>query len=629
MPSVANAGGIAPPFKVTITEVLSFFWNIIKPYKWQYIVMIILPLLTNFYILFTNLALKYMVDNSLNIEEKGYWGLIYPVLIFVAAESYTVIFSAIHRYLEWHTEPKVRKEIIIRSYAIIQKKAYNFFHVNHSGTIMSKLSSILEGYDTLWGEAHYAALTSIVTLIIALGSLFYINVKMGFLMFLWAAIMLIAHRYVKAKIKELSRLENHALHRIIGFVADLVTNFLSIFAFATSKKEIKGLANHIDNDYIPKQHDLSRFDLYSSAILDTMAVFMFGSALALLAYLIKCRQVTPGEIAFVFSILHTVMERVNVLGKTITNIMRNFGGLLSAFAILKEGPELLEPADNQVVSKISPVPLIEFQNVNFSYKYPDTASENHPPDTTNSPSTLQSSLSASSLTKSFHHQIFKNINLTIKPGERIGIVGPSGGGKSTLMHLLLRYFEIDSGKIMLDGIDIRNLKIDTLRSTISILHQDFPLFNRSIYDNIIYGSEDASPKKISTIMQQIGLNSVVSKLSHRHSHKIGDKITGISGGQKQRIGLARILLKNSGIIILDEATSALDTKSEKDIQKILKKQLGIENNTLIVISHRLSTIKDMDRILVVLGNGLIEEGTHQELMRSSPTYQLLWKKNIE
>ena len=224
--------------------------------------------------------------------------------------------------------------------------------------------------------------------------------------------------------------------------------------------------------------------------------------------------------------------------------------------------------------------------------------------------------------------LMTKMNMTIRPGEKIGLVGRSGAGKSTLVNLLLRFHDLDGGRILIDGTDISHVTQDSLRSHIGVVTQDTSLLHRSIYDNILYGRKDASEAEVVAAAKKAHAHDFTLELEDYKGRKgydahVGERGVKLSGGQRQRIALARVLLKNAPILILDEATSSLDTESELYIQESLAKLM--KGRTTFVIAHRLSTIREADQILVVEDGRIVEQGKHPELIRAKGRYYQLYK----
>jgi ATP-binding cassette subfamily B protein len=218
--------------------------------------------------------------------------------------------------------------------------------------------------------------------------------------------------------------------------------------------------------------------------------------------------------------------------------------------------------------------------------------------------------------------LFESFNLAISPGEKIGLVGRSGSGKTTLTKILLRFMDIDDGKILIDGQSISDISQDDLRSVLAYVPQEPLLFHRSVFENIAYGRPKATQAEVERVSKLAHAHEFIKDLSHGYETLVGERGVKLSGGQRQRIAIARAMLKDAPILVLDEATSALDSESEKFIQDALWKLM--EGRTAIVIAHRLSTIQKMDRIVVLENGEIIEQGTHHELLANKATYSQLW-----
>ncbi|MCM1487948.1 MAG: ATP-binding cassette domain-containing protein, partial [Firmicutes bacterium] len=217
-----------------------------------------------------------------------------------------------------------------------------------------------------------------------------------------------------------------------------------------------------------------------------------------------------------------------------------------------------------------------------------------------------------------HNKVFKGLNLRISPGERVAIVGPSGGGKTTLCNLIPRFYDVTRGRITLDGEDIKNFTLKSLRGSIGIVQQDVYLFSGTIFENISYGKPHAAREEVVQAAKRAGAHEFIMNLKDGYNTYVGERGVKLSGGQKQRISIARVFLKNPPIIILDEATSALDNESEFEVAQSLARLS--EGRTTLTIAHRLSSIKNSDRILVLTENGIEEEGDHRQLMERKGIY---------
>ena len=320
-----------------------------------------------------------------------------------------------------------------------------------------------------------------------------------------------------------------------------------------------------------------------AAVVVSFALFMLYAA-----WLFRGRHLTSTEFIFVNGLFMTMSGTIFGITWTYNNILRIFGRISAALETLSPEPEIVDSPQAQSIR--FQTAQISFENVSFAYKG--------------------------------RRKIFNALNLDIRPGEKIGLVGPSGAGKSTFIKLISRYFDVTNGAIKINGIDIRDIKQDSLHRNIATIPQDVCLFNRSLYENIRYGRTSASAQEVFSAAQKAAADKFISRFPAKYQTKVGDRGIVLSGGERQRIAIARAILKNAPILIFDEATSALDSESEKHIQRSLSELM--KNKTVIAIAHRLSTLREMDRILVLNKGKVVEEGSHQTLLRKKGLYYKLY-----
>jgi ATP-binding cassette subfamily B protein len=330
----------------------------------------------------------------------------------------------------------------------------------------------------------------------------------------------------------------------------------------------------------------TRRDIYFSSVTTSVGVLALVMATAGVVLF-------DADMATVFLILNytgiIIRQLWEFSGATLRAYNRAMGDAKDMMEILSQEPEVLDP--------VSPEPVritagaISFDKVIFSHDGADDA-------------------------------LFDNLNLHIKPGEKIGLVGHSGSGKTTLTRILLRFSDIDGGSITIDGQNIAAITQDDLRRSIAYVPQEPLLFHRSIRENIAYGKPDATDEEIRAAAQKANAADFIEKLPDGYGTMVGERGVKLSGGQRQRIAIARAILKNAPILVLDEATSALDSESELLIQAALNQLM--EQRTAIVIAHRLSTIQKMDRILVLEKGTIVEQGSHAELVNKKGVYAQLW-----
>jgi len=381
-----------------------------------------------------------------------------------------------------------------------------------------------------------------------------------------------------------------ATKNLTSHLADTILNVQTVKTFAHEDQELQRHNALSDKLLRMRLRDWTKAAINGSnriaAILVAQGVFAYT--------VIKLVQHDPNLLAigiFAFSLTVTISMRLFDLNSMIRNLEDGFLLASSMTEVLLDEPEILDRPDAKTlrVTQAS----ITLDHVDFHYQ--DSASKKG---------------------------VFKNLQLDISPGEKIGLVGPSGGGKSTLTRLLLRFEDIDGGTISIDGQDIAGVTQGSLRQHISYVPQEPLLFHRPVNENIAYGLSHATPTMIKQAAQAANADDFIQALPEGYQTIVGERGVKLSGGQRQRIAIARAILKDAPILILDEATSALDSESEVLIQEALWKLM--EQRTAIVIAHRLSTIQKMDRIIVLDGGAIVEQGTHKQLLKHKGLYAKLW-----
>jgi ATP-binding cassette subfamily B (MDR/TAP) protein 7 len=392
--------------------------------------------------------------------------------------------------------------------------------------------------------------------------------------------------------KQMNRVENMSSTRVI----DSLVNYETIKYFGNEKHEAK-LYEALLKDYENKAIKTTT----SLSLLNFGQNFIFSVALTAIMYLasqgIMAGTMTVGDLVLVNTLLFQLSIPLNFLGTVYREVTQSITDMENLFSLIKIKSEVVEKEDaRELVIFNQKGPEIRFENVSFSYND--------------------------------NRKILNNVSFTVKPGSVLGVVGPSGSGKSTIVRLLFRFFNLDSGHIYIDGQDISNVTLESLRRQIAVVPQDVTLFNDTIYYNIAYGNLKASEEEVKQAAEKAMLGETIRRLPNGFNSQVGERGLMLSGGEKQRIALARAMLKGPKILLCDEATSALDTSTENEIMKSISKFSS--GCTTILIAHRLSTVKNADHIIVLGDDGQIkEQGTHRELLELNGLYADLWHKQQE
>jgi len=516
-------------------------------------------------------------------EDVLLWVICFPVVMFLMFLMYRL---AGFIGMVWLVRTEMFSYMLLFDH--LTRHSHSYFSNRFAGSITNKIHHASEGTfrlldGTLWG--HYGAFLSLVSA----GVLFFmthtwIGIVYVCLIVVLIPLNLILVRYRRPFVVAYSK-EKSALR---GEAVDVVTNIGAVRQFSRRADEYAGIAHATERVRITdiRQWRLSEWGLLVNNLLvvGTVALILFlmyGSWVQ--------GTVTTGDFVLVLTLILSLSGTLVFIGSAMNQFIRVYGEVEEGLEEILLPYEIVDQSDAKTLTVSRGG--IAWNAVTF--KYHDNA-------------------------------VFDSLNLTIQEGERIGLVGESGAGKTTFVSLLLRQHELHGGSITIDGQDIRQVTQDSLREHIAVVPQEPMLFHRSIKDNIAYGKPNASMEEIIAVAKKAEAHDFIMSLKEGYETMVGERGVKLSGGQKQRIAIARAILKNAPILILDEATSALDSESEVAIQKALHELM--EGKTVIAIAHRLSTLREMDRIIVLEDGRVVEDGTHATLSRKrSGIYARLWK----
>lgn len=455
-------------------------------------------------------------------------------------------------------------------------------------TALSVRESVMKLLDILVYVAVYFA--SILVL------MFATDWRMAMPLLAWLVVYIVILRLLVPRLKKVSQRQADARSVMTGRIVDSYTNIATVKLFAHSARESEyaqqGMQGFLDT--VHPQMRLVTW-LYGCVWFSNALLVFSTSALAI--YLWIQGAASPGEIAVAVSLCLRLNGMSQWVMWEVSSLFENIGTVQDGINTLAH-PLAVQDAPNASELQVTGGE-IRFEQVNFAYQ---GANARLIP-------------------------VFEQLDICIKPGEKVGLVGRSGAGKSTLVNLLLRFYDVDSGRILIDGQDVREVSQQSLRQAISMVTQDTSLLHRSVRDNILYGRLEASEAQMRQAASQAEADAFIQQLTDSHGRNaydahVGERGVKLSGGQRQRIAIARVMLKDAPILILDEATSALDSEVEVAIQQCLNKVM--EDKTVLAIAHRLSTIAQMDRLLVLDNGRIVEAGSHNELLAKQGLYAKLW-----
>lgn len=530
-------------------------------------------------------ALKPYMDCVINGKSWNFFGVTVEQNTLALAIPFGIILFAIvqgvlkysNNYLTDWTGNKISNALKVELFRKLTSLDPKFYDLNSSGLVLTRFLTDPEtASKNIINTIKNFIMTSfgIVGLV---GVLLYNSWKLAIIGVTIMAIAITPVTLIRKKIKKVSN-----ANMVVG--GDMTTNFNETFAGnkIMTAYNLQQLQNEKFETQIKRQFDLTISLTKRVGWMSPIMHFVCSIGVALVMFygnhLIISGQMTAGSFASFVTSLLLLYKPVKNLGGTLTDLQTTFVALGRVFELFDLVPHIKNIENAKHMNGLNS--SIEFENVYFEYE------ENVP--------------------------VLKNFSLHVNKGETIALVGNSGGGKSTTVNLLPRFYDVNKGNIKFDGIDIRNLEIDSLRNNISFVFQDNFLFSGTIKENILMGRKNASVEEIQNVIKMAHLDEFLSTLENGIDTYVGERGTSLSGGQRQRVAIARAMIKNAPIVILDEATSALDNESEAIVQKALDNLM--QNKTVFVIAHRLSTINNADRIAVINEGELVELGTHEELM---------------
>lgn len=485
-------------------------------------------------------------------------------------------------------QPRVMRDIVNTCFKYMNDHSFNFFSNNFAGSLVKKVGRFERAFEDITDQLYWSLAPTILKISLVVGVLFFVRPVFAFAVLIWL-VFYVGFSIGFAIYKLKYDVENAELDtKVGGRLADTITNNINLKLFGGNKRELQSFGSLTQQQYLTRKWT---WDLSSTneAIQGGLFVILEFTLLSIAVRLWNQGFLTLGDFALLQGYMVQMFGRLWDLGRQIKNIYSRLGDAEEMTTILLT-PHEIKDKPNAGKLKIS-AGKIEFNNMTFGY--------------------------------SSKRKIFQNFNLTISPGERVALIGPSGGGKTTIVKMLFRFFDIQSGKITIDDNDISVVTQESLRAALALVPQEPILFHRSLYDNIAYGNPKATRDDIIKAAKSAHCHEFIDKFPDQYETFVGERGVKLSGGERQRVAIARAILKNAPVLVLDEATSSLDSESEYYIQDALKNLM--KGKTTIVIAHRLSTIMQMDRIVVIEKGRIKEEGKHEELLKARQgTYQKLW-----
>lgn len=511
---------------------------------------------------------------------------------YFALQVYSqVIGYRINLYAMWAVQTLGSNDLYRLAYDKLSQKSMAFYSDNFAGSLVSKVSRFSLAFSNFWGMVSFNVLFVATSIIATLVGIAFLVWQYAVVLAILTLLFIVAVYFGTRFLRPFFTKRSEAYTELSGKVSDTITNILAIKADANTGYERRRLNQSLDTVYRREMKVRNNFVKVSSIYAGIVALMRAGALIASI-WAIQSGLANAGVVYICLTYTFNLIEEIwNVI-----NIQRSYyeiiGDSEEMVKLLEESPSVKDNSNKPlIVSK----PTLEFDNMSFSHE--DTE-------------------------KFGNKGLFTQFSLTIPAKQKVGLVGVSGSGKSTLIKLILRFIDVNQGKILIDGKNIADYTQDSLRDNISYVPQEPILFHRTLRENISYSKPNTTTEEIVDAAKKAYAMEFIDELPQGLDTVVGERGVKLSGGQRQRIAIARAILKDTPILILDEATSALDSESEVLIQKALKDLM--QGRTTIIIAHRLSTIAQLDRILVLHKGKIIEDGRHADLLRKRGTYAKLW-----
>lgn len=571
-------------------NLLDFIWKFVRPQRWTFALITLLSVIWTFDTLFWPFFLGKIVNILTHFDEDrlSAWPSLKILLIWGAC-AWVFIEGGfrLRDFLLARAFPKLQADIRMAMFDHIQHHSPKYFNEHFSGSLANKIGDMVSTTVVILRSILTTYVPAFLSCVLTIVIFSKLNAFFALIVSIWIIVHFALCWIFTLKSAKYSYLHGESRSNLVGAIVDSLTNNYVVNLFYRFNFEKDHINRYQKEELISNQkaqiHNVKMFSFLSVTFL----VEIFTLTWFTIFYWMQ-GTISTGEVVQLFYTIWNLSMVVWTIAGQTPEFFQSLGIAQQSLSVMKD-PQDLQDTPQAVDLSIKQGEVV-FENVSFCYG---------------------------------EREIFKNKNLKISSGEKVGLVGYSGAGKSTFVNLILRFFPLEKGKILIDGQDIASVTLKSLRNNIALIPQDPILFHRTLEDNIRYGQVDASQKEIINAAKLAHCNEFIQKYSEGYNAIVGERGTKLSGGEKQRISIARAMLLKAPILILDEATSALDSVTEKYIQDSLEKLMA--NRTTIVIAHRLSTLSKMDRILVFDKGKIIEQGSHIELLNKKGHYAHMWQ----
>ena len=579
-----------------------------RPYRKYLSVFLFTVVIDAFLVVATPLILRKLIDDGV-IPKNGplITELAFIVGLLAIADA---VMSIVGRWFSARIGEGLIYDLRSQVFAHVQKQSIAFFTRTQTGALISRINSDVIGAQQAFTSSLSGVLSNVITLILVTTTMLFLSWQITLVSLVLLPVFLIPTKWVGRKLQALTR-DSFDLNAAMS--SRMTERFNVSGAMLVALYGEPGLENESFRSRARRVADIGISMAMLNRIffiaLTSVAAVATAFAYGIGGHLALSGTVTVGTLLAITALLARLYGPLTALSNVRIDVMTALVSFERVFEVLDLQPMVTDKANAKVLAK--KIASVEFKNVYFSYPKPEEIS-------------LASLESAAKEEQIESGEILKGVSFSVASGTLTAIVGPSGAGKTTISALVPRLYDVTSGSIEVDGIDIRDLTLDSLRSNIGVVTQDAHLFHESIADNLRYAKHDATEKEMQEACRAAQIWDLVDSLPNKFNTLVGERGHRLSGGEKQRLAIARLLLKSPSVVILDEATAHLDSENEALVQQALK--TALTGRTSIVIAHRLSTVKDADQIIVLEHGVIVQRGTHEELVDAGGLYSELYAR---
>lgn len=579
---------------VSYRELIGFFWQFIQKQKWTFSSIFIQDCINALDYLLWPFILRWVIDIFTQNEGNralAWESLHAPIIASICLIVFIEINSRSMGFRMARAIPKLQASIRMTMFEHVQEHSPRYFNERFAGSLANKINDMTTAVESILQQLFWPIVSSISMSLFGAIFLWFVHPMLAVILILWIVVHLSVCLVFSRTCDLYEQRHGEARSTLLGKIVDSLTNNFAVNLFYRFRFEKNALVPYQDQEEATNISARRYVEKMRSVTSVFFVIICFFGINGFVIHLWFQHQITTGEFAQVFGTMWNIAGVMWAVGGALPAFFQSFGIAKQAYSVMLDPSDLGDSFDAKEL-KIQSGEII-FDNVSFQYG---------------------------------EKQLFSNKHVRIRGGEKVGLVGFTGAGKSTFISLILRFFPLHSGKILIDGQDIAEITLESLRRQIALIPQDPLLFHRTLRENISYGKPEAAEKEMLAASKLAHCDEFIRNLPSGYEAKVGERGTKLSGGEKQRIAIARAILINAPVLILDEATSSLDSVTEKYIQESLDQLM--QNRTTIVIAHRLSTLSRMDRILVFDQGKIVEEGTHADLLSKEGLYAKMWNMQV-